>query len=147
MNNNKAYPQRDEHPYTQFLDFGWSQFGKPLIDINKGIIVVPVHEFKVYPGFPQYDKSVIVLDGDLIFEGVTLSIREIAEDWNEGESKYKKRYKIIDEEFPSPYDTPYEFYLGGASFDPKGWIEWYIDAVTVRIQERQSIIANHNSNQ
>lgn len=142
MDDPPKYPERDEHPYSEYFDFGFSRFGTPDIDQDNGILVIPVQEFKVYPHFPGYDQTIIVLDGDLIFEGVTLSIREIAKNWNEKEQTYTLREKIIHETFPTPNGVPYQFYLGGFTIGFKGWVEWYVDAVTVKIHERKSLPSN-----
>jgi hypothetical protein len=131
-------PELKEHPLQQHLDFSFSSFGKPQIDIDGGIIVLPIREFKVYSGFPGYDKSIIVLDGELIFEGVADSVREIAEYEDAEQTTYNQRYTIEDGPFSKPEGTPHEFYLGGFSHDPPGWIEWYIDVVSVKVREHIS---------
>ena len=128
----------NEHPLAQYLDFTFSSFGKPEIDVEQGRIVLPVREFKVYAGFPDYEKSAIVLDGDLIFEGVVSSIREILED----ENPEQKSYKIDDGKFPAPNGQSYKFYIGNFTYDPPGWIEWHIEAVTVTVRERSSKLAD-----
>ena len=126
--------QYDEHPYTEFLDFTFSVFGKPIVDNAKGIIVLPVREFSVSSDFPGYDHELIVMNGDVIFKGVVSSIRVIREHEEFDNAKYKDSYTIDDGPFPDVEDKPYYFYIGGFTYDPSGWVEWDIDVVSIEVR-------------
>jgi hypothetical protein len=138
MKDNNAGIESNEHPHAEYLDFTFSSFGKPIVDNGKGTIVLPVREFKIYSGFPGYDKTVIVLEGDLIFEGVVSSIRLIAEREISDTSKYKQAYKVDDGPFPTVFHTAFYFYIGGVSYDPLGWVEWDMNVVSIKVREIRS---------
>ncbi len=143
MNDVNQPHEYDEHPYTEYLDFTFSSFGVPYIDQAKGMIVLPVREFSIDSGFPGYDRAVIVLEGDVIFEKVTSSIREISEVDEDATSKsartqYKPPIRMNDGPFPEIQETPFSFYIGGFTYEPPGWVEWYLDVVTIKVREHKS---------
>jgi hypothetical protein len=139
MNNSSGQDEYAEHPASEYLDFTFSSFGKPLIEQQNGRIIVPVRYLKIYSGFPGYEAGVIVVEGNLIFERVVNSVREVSEIDQEltaasGKTHYRASYRINDGPFPLVSDSPFCFYIGGLTDDPPGWIEWDIDVVDVKVE-------------
>lgn len=147
MNNADHQQEFEEHPFTEYLDFSFSSFGNPSVDQKNAQIILPVREFKVYSGFPGYDTDIIVLEGNIIFEGVINSVRSIREiDQNSASSldrtRYRDMYRVDDGPFPNGGEGAFSFYIGGYMHDPLGWVEWDIDLVEIKVdaQKTKSIL-------
>jgi hypothetical protein len=143
MSDLNDQPEYEEHPLTEYLDFTFSSFGNPLIEQKNAQIILPVREFKVYSGFPGYDKDVIVLEGNIIFEQVVNSVRSIREIDDEatadlGRTQYKDLYRLDDGPFPKVSGNPFSFYIGGPTYDPPGWVEWDIDIVEIKVEAQKT---------
>ena len=123
----------EEHPLSEYLDFGYSSFGQP--EVGASTIRVPIREFSVAKGFPGVEQSVIYKQGALIFEGVKSSIRMVREYKTPKADSFKPEYTITHDDFVETDEEVYLFYLGGYSYDPFGWVEWDILAANVRIEE------------
>ena len=129
-------PQPD-YPYPEFeyLDFTYSSFGKP--EIKSATIRVPVRDFLVVTGFTGYEHDVFYKRGVLAFTNVFRSQRRLFELVAPGSKEFKPSYTITDGPFPEVNQKLFLFYLGGPMDDPPGWIEWYILAPSVQVEDAE----------
>lgn len=127
-----------EHPLAEYLDFTFSFFGKP--EIRNSEIKVPIRDFSVLRGFPGFEQSRVYKQGSLVFEGVISSVRMIQEYKPGRTDDFKPAYTITDGPFDEVHEEAYLFYLGGYSYDPLGWVEWDIIAVSVCVGNESEIV-------
>jgi len=127
-----------EHPDWQYLDLTFSHFGRPSID-NKSISL-PVRDLWISKGFRGYEQEQRYPLAAIIFEDVASSKRGISEygapEERDGRRFYsiERNYTVTDGPFEDVDRVTFTFYLGGISYDPHGWIEWYIEAADFRIE-------------
>ena len=113
----------EEHPLRDYLDFTYSTFSRPRIEIATS--TVKVKELLITKGFPNFDRSTLFEEADLILSGVVSSKRKI-QDYTLSSNDSKSIYIIDDGPFPDEHlsGNVYFFETGGPSDDPDGWFEW-----------------------
>ena len=127
-----------EHPNWQYLDFTYGHFGRPIID-NRSIRV-PVRDLWVSKGYPGHEQGQRYPSVIITFDDVVSSERGISEygapEERDGRRFYsiERNYTVTDGPFEELDRVTFTFYLGGISYDPHGWIEWYIEAADFRIE-------------
>jgi hypothetical protein len=121
-----------EHPSQDCLDLTYSSYGTP--QINSASIRVPVREFWVLKGFPDYEDDTYFKSGYLMYEGIASSKRVVKE-YTTLEKKVLKSEKIIEDgAFEEVNQEVYPCNLSGYDYDLNAWIEWDIMAAVIRVE-------------
>ncbi len=121
-----------DHPLSEYFDFTYSKFGKP--EIAGTAIKVPVYEFTVNKGFPGIQTATLYEHGILKFNGVVSSVRIIREFDDATQGSFKLPVTEEYQNITEGNEQSGNFYLGGFSSDPPGWVEWNIVAGSVQLE-------------
>jgi hypothetical protein len=128
-----------EHPDFERLDFTHSKIGRP--QIAKQSIRVRVRHLWVFKGFPGYDQEKLFKEATVVIEGVMSSEREL-DLYIPGTGKLSgMRETIVDGPFAEVKEPVFSMYCGGPSYDPEAWVEWYIVAASVRVEDGEEYSA------
>ncbi len=121
-----------EHPSQEYLNLGYSSYGTP--QFNSASIRVPVREFWVLKGFPDYDEDTYFKSGYLIHEGIGSSKRVVKEYTTPEKRAFKAERTIEDGPFEAVNQQVYPCNLSGYDYDLNAWIEWDIMAAAIRVE-------------
>jgi len=124
-----------EHPSQYYLDFTYSSYGEPTI--TKSSIRVPVREFWVEKGFPEYHQDTYYPAGFVIFEEVASSVRKIYEYTSPERKEYKPVQIIEDGPFAEVKETGFLCNISGIFYISNAWIEWEIMAARILIESEE----------
>lgn len=104
------------------------EFSTPVIE--GADLKVKARNIAILPGHPLNggDKEILLEEANLVFKGITKSIRMIYEyEDNPKVDKFRPPYKIVDVLFPTSKDEKCSFGLEGTLISPPAYIDWEID--------------------